>query len=138
MTLVKICGISNLEDAHAAVNAGADELGFNFYPKSPRYMEPAKTRDIIDQLSEEIYKVGVFVNERTEKILEIVDIAGLDAIQLHGDEDPSFVTDLQQATEKEIIKAFRVTPDFDAEKVIEFDAHAILLDSFSKNEYGGS
>lgn len=138
MTFVKICGITNLEDALVAVKAGADELGFNFYPKSPRYIEPAKVREITDQLPKDIHKVGVFVNESRERILEIVDIAGLNAIQLHGDEGHSFVTALHRATEKEIIKAIRVTPDFDLVDVIDFDAHAILLDSFSKDEYGGS
>ena len=138
MTLVKICGITNLEDARIAVEAGADELGFNFYSKSPRYIEPVKARGIIDSLPENVHKIGVFVNERIERILEIVDIAGLDTIQLHGDEEHSFVSALHRATEKGIIKAIRVVPDLDLADITGFDSQSILIDSFSKDEYGGS
>ena len=138
MTFIKICGITNLDDALVAVKAGADELGFNFYAKSPRYIDPREARTITDQLPENIHKIGVFVNEPIERIHEIVDIAGLDAIQLHGDEGHSFVTALHRATKKEIIKAIRVTPDLNLADVIDFDAQAILLDGFSRDGYGGT
>lgn len=138
MTKVKICGITNLEDALAAADAGADALGFNFYKKSPRYVEPTKAPSIIDELSNDVETVGVFVNESLETLLKIVEISGVSAIQLHGDETHAFVTSLHRATSKEIIKAIRVSPDLDLAEVVDFDSHAILLDSFSKDEYGGS
>ena len=135
---VKICGITNLEDALLAAKCGTDELGFNFYEKSPRYISPNNARKIIDKLASNIWKVGVFVNEPIERVLDIANIAGLDAVQLHGDEGHDYVTELHKRTNKEIIKAVRVTPEFDLANVIDFDAHAILLDGFSKDEYGGT
>lgn len=138
MTKVKICGITNLEDALLSVKLGAGALGFNFYSKSPRYIEPSKAREIIDQIPDEVLNVGVFVNEKLEKIVETTETAGLNAIQLHGDEQYDFVTSLRKLTSAEIIKAVRVTPEFRWQDVLDFDSHAILLDSFSETEYGGS
>jgi phosphoribosylanthranilate isomerase len=84
MTKVKICGITNLEDALLSVKLGADALGFNFYPKSPRYITPEDAREIIEQLPSDVLKVGVFVNEEIQKIIEIIEKAKLDAVQLHA------------------------------------------------------
>src|SRR5262245_22800130 len=94
MTLVKVCGITNLEDALAAVDAGADALGFNFYRPSPRYISPADAREIIAQLPESVLKVGVFVNEDPESVLRIIAEARLSAVQLHGDESPEYCRQL--------------------------------------------
>lgn len=138
MTKVKICGITNPGDALLAVEYGVDELGFNFYENSPRYIEPGKAAAITSELPANIARVGVFVNESVDRILEIAGVAGLDAIQLHGDEQHDFVTRLHSSTEKEIIKAIRVAPDLDIGYLMDFDVHCILLDSFSKYEYGGS
>ena len=86
MTFVKICGITNLDDALAAVDAGADALGFNFYKPSPRYVTPETARDIIDQLPASILKVGVFVNEPSpESVKTLARDAGVTAVQLHGE-----------------------------------------------------
>ena len=137
-TRVKICGITNLEDAQHAVESGADELGFNFYEKSPRYISPQNARAITDKLPSSVFKVGVFVGESIDKILKTSEIAGLDAIQLHGDESYEYVTELHSRTKIEIIKAVRVDPDFDWSNAMDFDAHAILFDGFSNDEYGGS
>ncbi len=138
MTRVKICGITNEEDALAAVKFGADALGFNFYTKSPRYISPDKARQIIEKLPEKILIVGVFVNEALEKTKEIAETVKLDAIQLHGDETPDFVRKLKSKTDLEVIKAFRVSPDFEPEKIVEYGADAVLLDAYSPNEYGGT
>jgi phosphoribosylanthranilate isomerase len=138
MTKVKICGITNLEDALLSAKFGADALGFNFYEKSPRFITPKKAREIIEQLPEEVLKVGVFVNEDLDKIVEIAEIAKLDALQLHGEETPEFVRELKAKTNLEIIKAFRVSPDFAPEDVLKYETDAILLDAYSPKEHGGT
>ena len=138
MTKVKICGITDLEDALHAVECGADELGFNFYKKSPRYISPYDAQVIVDELPSFVSKVGVFVDESINSILKTAEIARLDAIQLHGDESYAYVTDLHSQIKIEIIKAVRVDPGFDWVNTMDFDAHAILFDGFSKDEYGGS
>jgi phosphoribosylanthranilate isomerase len=138
MTKVKICGITNLEDALLAAKFGADALGFNFYPKSPRYIAPEKAREISEHLPEEILKVGVFVNESLEKIAEIAETARLDAIQLHGEETPEFARELKAKTGLEIIKAFRVSPDFKPEDVLQYETDAILLDAYNPQQHGGT
>ena len=86
MVKVKICGITNWSDARHAVEAGADFLGFNFYPKSPRYIAPAVARRIVQRLPENVASVGVFVNEPEREMLAIARRVGLDYVQLHGDE----------------------------------------------------
>lgn len=135
---VKVCGITNLEDALSAVELGADDLGFNFYENSQRYITPEKAWEIVKELPNNVLKVGVFVNESQERILEIVELVQLDAVQLHGDESYEFVSRLRQTTDKEIIKAIRARNFNDVCDAIDFDAHAILLDSFSTGGYGGS
>ncbi|HQU86763.1 MAG TPA: phosphoribosylanthranilate isomerase [Pyrinomonadaceae bacterium] len=138
MTKVKICGITNLEDALLSAKFGADALGFNFYKKSPRYITPEKTREIIDKLPENILKVGVFVNEDLEKIVEIAETAKLDALQLHGEETPEFAKELKSKTNLKIIKAFRVSPEFKPEDVLKYETDAILLDAYNPKEHGGT
>lgn len=138
MTKVKICGITNLEDALLSAKFGADALGFNFYPKSPRYISPEKAREIVEQLPKRILKVGVFVNESLEEISEIASIANLDAIQLHGEETPEFVREVKAKTNLEIIKAFRVSPEFKPEDVLQYEVDAILLDAYNPKEHGGT
>ena len=138
MTKVKICGITNLEDALLSAKFGADALGFNFYPKSPRCISPEEAAGIIAEMPEKILNVGVFVNEDLKQIVEISEIAGLDAIQLHGDETPEFVRELKDKTGLEIIKAFRVGEEFRPEDVLDYETDAILLDAFSKDGFGGT
>lgn len=138
MTLVKICGITNLEDALLCVKFGADIFGFNFYPKSLRYIEPEIARSIARQLPKDIEKVGVFVNEPIESILEIAQISEFDGIQLHGDEDHGFVKDLHAKTNLDIIKAVRKPPEMEIGNLIDYNAHSILIDSYSEDEYGGT
>ena len=138
MTKVKICGITNLKDALLSAKFGADALGFNFYKKSLRYIEPKKAREIIEQLPENILKVGVFVNEDLERIAEIAETAKLNAIQLHGEETPEFAKALKAKTNLEIIKAFRVSPEFMPEDVLKYETDAILLDAYNPKEPGGT
>lgn len=138
MTKVKICGITNLEDALLSAKFGADALGFNFYEKSPRCITPENACEIITQLPAEILKVGVFVNEDLDKIAEIAKLAKLEAIQLHGEETPEFATQLKAKTNLEIIKAFRVSPEFKPEDVLQYEVDAILLDAYSPKEQGGT
>lgn len=137
-TRIKICGITNIDDALLAVKYGADELGFNFYKKSPRYVSPILAKSITDKLPVSIFRVGVFVNETLEKIYEIAQVAGLDAVQLHGDEDANFVDRLKASSGLTVIKALRVTPEFNARDAVDYDADAILLDGYSTKERGGT
>ncbi len=138
MTFVKICGITNLDDAELAARLGADALGFNFYPKSPRYVEPAAARSIIDRLPAMVLDVGVFVNEPLDSIIETARVSGIGAVQLHGEETPEFASAVKAATGMQVIKAFRVSPDFLPEDVLRFGVDAILLDAFNANEHGGT
>jgi indole-3-glycerol phosphate synthase/phosphoribosylanthranilate isomerase/anthranilate synthase/indole-3-glycerol phosphate synthase/phosphoribosylanthranilate isomerase len=130
--LVKICGITNLADALAAVEAGADALGFNFYPLSPRYISPQQAREIISQLPKAIMKVGVFVNEQSETVLRIADEAGLTAIQLHGDESPEYCESLAGHY---VIKALGATADLDLNG---YNVDAIMLDTKDELLRGGT
>ena len=133
---VKICGITNLEDAWLSVVAGADMLGFNFYRRSLRYIEPENARRIIERLPATVQSVGVFVNEEdAQRVADIAGIADIDIIQLHGDESPSYCETLK---ERRVIKALRVDRDFSATQVAEYQTEAILLDTFSASARGGT
>jgi phosphoribosylanthranilate isomerase len=134
---VKICGITNYEDAAAAMDMGADLLGFNFYPKSPRYITPAKATEIINKLPAFTDIVGVFVNEPIEKIQEVKEQCQLDWVQLHGDEDPEFCKKFRSDNVK-IMKAIRVKDQRDVERAESFFTDAILLDAFNPKKYGGT
>jgi phosphoribosylanthranilate isomerase len=136
MVFVKICGITNLEDALAAVDAGADALGFNFYPRSPRFIAPRDARGIIEQLPGAVLSVGVFVNEsEPEQVARIADLAGLKAVQLHGDESPQYCRKLR---DRFVIKALRVGVSFAPQSVKEYEANALLLDAFAGDARGGT
>ncbi len=136
MVLVKICGITNLKDALGAVRAGAYALGFNFYARSPRYIRPQDARRIIEQLPESVLTVGVFVNEDgPEEVARVAEEASVGAVQLHGDESPGYCRELK---ELRVIKALRVSADFAAESVLEYETEAILLDAYDAGERGGT
>lgn len=133
MLKIKICGITNLEDALAAVDYGADALGFVFYPKSPRYIMPEKAREIISHLPPFVTTVGVFANEEKEKMLEILEFTGIDILQLHGDEplDTCYIW-------HRVIRALRVKDFSDLEPLNMCKASAFLLDAYSDESYGGT
>ena len=133
---VKICGITNSEDALAAADAGADALGFNFYRSSPRFIEPATARAIIDQLPSAVLAVGVFVNEHDpETVARIADEAGVSAIQLHGDESPEYCRALDP---RYIIKVLRVDGSFRPPDATVYQTEAIMLDAFDREMRGGT
>ena len=134
---VKICGITNLDDATAAVEMGADLLGFNFYPKSPRYLTVEKAIEIIDQIPTFVDTAGIFVNPTVEQIKEITDHGFLNWMQLHGDETPQFCDTLKQFHVK-TIKAIRVKSAEDIANIRQFHTDAILLDAFNSKLYGGT
>ncbi|MDT5269180.1 MAG: phosphoribosylanthranilate isomerase [Acidobacteriota bacterium] len=136
MTRIKVCGITNLEDALAALEAGADMLGFNFYARSPRYISAVETRRIVESLPEGVSNVGVFVNESMPADVErIAREAGLDAVQLHGDETPEFCETLRGLT---TIKALRVGTDFKIESATAYHTDAVLLDAYVADARGGT
>jgi phosphoribosylanthranilate isomerase len=137
ITKVKICGITNYEDAVAAMDMGADLLGFNFSKKSPRYIEPEKAADIVNQLPGFIDIAGVFVNASIEKIHDTKQICSLNWVQLHGDEDPQFCNSLRSYDVK-TMKAIRVKDQSDVESANNFFTDAILLDAFNPDKYGGT
>jgi len=121
--MVKICGITNLEDATAAVEGGASALGFNFWRRSPRYMTPESARGLIDQLPSTVWKVGVFVDEDAATVARIAREAGLDIVQLHGQETAeSFPQGAR------VWKAVRIRENFDVTRLNEYPSEAILLD----------
>jgi phosphoribosylanthranilate isomerase len=134
---VKVCGITSYEDAAAALDMGADLLGFNFYPKSPRFVKPEKAMEIISQLPAFIDIAGVFVNESIEKIQETKNLCQLDWLQLHGDEAPDFCREFLSHDVK-VMKAIRVKDQEDIKKADDFFTDAILLDAFDPEKYGGT
>ena len=135
MVKVKICGITNVRDARAVVRLGADALGFNFYAPSPRYIRPERARAIIAALPPFVAKVGVFVNEDVDKVNEIVQLCGLDVVQLHGDESPRNVERVRVAQR---IKGVRVADEDDIALCRRYRVDAYLLDAFVPGMPGGT
>jgi phosphoribosylanthranilate isomerase len=137
MTVVKICGITNLDDALAAVAAGANALGFNFYKPSPRYITPPRACEIVAQLPDSIVAVGVFVNEPApDDVQAIADAAGIRAVQLHGDESPEYCREL--AARNYVIKTLAVSETFDVQMVHRYEVDAIMLDTRDNRLRGGT
>jgi phosphoribosylanthranilate isomerase len=136
MVRIKICGITNLEDALLAAELGADALGFIFYPKSPRKVSPEAAREIIAQLPPFVTSVGVFVDEEAAVVQELAVRVGLDWIQVHGQESPEYCRSLG----RRVIKGFRLQ---DAESLFELApfrgaVQALLLDTYKKGQVGGT
>ena len=135
MTKIKICGIKTVEDAIAAIDFGADLIGFNFYPKSPRYVEVGHCRGIMSTVRKygHVKYVGVFVNATVSEINATMETCGLSLAQLHGDEAPDVLT----ALEGKAFKAFRGIPE-DIKGFEREEAPAFLVDASVKGVYGGS
>jgi phosphoribosylanthranilate isomerase len=133
-TKVKICGITNLADAQAAVEAGADALGFNFYEKSPRYVSLKTASAISKQLPPFVMRVGVFVDAEPDFVLRAIGEAGLTMLQFHGDEPPEFSTQFGLMS----MKAFRIRDEKTLAELPKFPTDAYLLDAFSPEARGGT
>lgn len=138
MVKIKICGITNLEDALAAVEFGADMLGFNFYEKSPRYIAPEAAREVIGNIGEAADSVGVFVNASLEDITRTAEETGITLIQLHGDETAALARAVERDLGVDVIKAFRISRDLDEKSIAEFECAHILVDAFAAGLYGGT
>ena len=136
MTMVKVCGITNVADARVAAEAGADAVGFIF-AESRRQVDAEAVRRISIALPDNVLKVGVFVNRPAEEVLRVAAEAGLDVAQLHGDEDPETVAAVR-AGGLAVMKAIRVRNREDLADVEKFDADLILLDAYSEKGRGGT
>jgi phosphoribosylanthranilate isomerase len=135
MTQIKICGITNEEDALCAAECGAVALGFIFYSASPRYITPEKSLSIIKRLPAEIITVGVFVNETAAEVKRICELCNIDFIQLHGDESAEYCCTFSP---KMIIKAVNLESEVDLTNAGKYDVAALLVDSRHAGLYGGT
>ena len=140
MVKVKVCGITNLTDALKAVDLGADFLGFNFYPPSPRYIAPERAREILAALPASVANVALFVNEPREKVRDVLRCEAFAdgrqafwGLQFHGEEGPEYCRGWQW----KVIKAFRVSGRESLEGINDFPADFYLVDTWAPG-YGGS
>ena len=134
MVRVKICGITNLEDALMAVEAGADALGFLLFQGSSRNISPEQAADIIRHVPPFVQTVGLFVNEELATVNAIADQCGLDIVQLHGEESPDYCAGVK----RRVIKAFRVKDDSVLDEMAHYHVAACLLDAWSPAARGGT
>lgn len=135
-TRVKICGITRVEDARAAIDSGADALGLVFYSKSPRYVELSVAANIARTIGPFVTIVGLFVNAEAAQVREAVKTVGLDLLQFHGDEDEAYCAQFEMP----YIKAIRMSPELDVKEVVTKypSARGFLFDAWNKDKYGGT
>ncbi|MCC2970600.1 phosphoribosylanthranilate isomerase [Massilia sp. IC2-476] len=145
-TRIKICGITREEDLRAAVHAGADALGFVFYPKSPRYITPEQAAELCKALPPFVSAVALFVNATVDEVRAVAAQAPLSLIQFHGDETPEECAALAAAVQRPFVRAFRVRPDTSPNELLEYEAgyraaspwfSSLLLDTWV-DAYGGA
>jgi len=134
MIPTKICGITNLSDAQCALENGTSAIGFIFYEKSPRAISIENAKIISDQITGEISRIGVFVNHEKDFIDEAIWEVPLNMIQLHGDESPEFCNQFDVP----VIKALRIKDDASLSIMDQYKVDGFLLDTFSKDHYGGT
>jgi phosphoribosylanthranilate isomerase len=136
MVRIKICGITNLEDALLAAELGADALGFIFYAQSPRKVDAETACSIIAQLPPFVAAVGVFVDEAAALVQELAARTGLDWVQLHGQESPDYCRSLG----RKVIKAFRIQDEDSLSRLADYQGavQAMLLDTYKKGQVGGT
>ena len=133
-TQVKICGVTNVADALAAAEAGADMIGLNFYEQSPRYLSLATAAEISRAMSPFVLRVGVFVNPEAAQVMEAIVACGLNLLQFHGDEDSDFCTQFGLMS----VKALRVRDAESLQTLENFNTDAFLLDAYAKSGLGGT
>ncbi len=131
---VKICGVTNIDDARFALECGADAIGLNFYERSPRFVTIDRAVEIVSQLPEHKSKIGVFVNASRKRIREVTRAVSLSAVQLIGKEGPDDLINFESS----VIKVFRVYPGFEVEVLRNYVVDAFLLDTYQDETYGGS
>ena len=137
MVRVKICGITNWQDAQTACDLGAAAVGFNFYERSARVISPSAAWKIISRLGDNVESAGVFVNWSAEAVIALARALDLDAVQLHGDEIPSVVREC--AKDFQVTKAFQVGAKFQLKKLRAYKgASAFLFDADGTGQYGGT
>lgn len=137
MVWVKICGITSKEDGVAALEFGADALGFNFYPRSPRYLDLCTARALVSNLPPFGLRVGVFVDPSFETVMEIAKAVRLDTIQLHGKEAPEFSEDLRNEGLR-VWKGVRVSGLKALKNIEDYPCDALVLDAFDASAHGGT
>ena len=131
---IKVCGMTQLDDVLTAVDCGADAVGFIFYKKSPRHVNESTVKKIVAHLPPFVNRVGVFVNETAERINRLVEVCGLDAVQLHGDESPAFCRRIKVP----VIKAFRMKNAESLASLSKYRVNGFLLDTFDEEQWGGT
>lgn len=131
---VKICGITNTDDALAAVDAGADALGFNFYPGSPRFIDVPAALEILKEIPPAIHRVGVFVNTPIEAVIDIALDLELHCLQFHGEEPPQYCNSLARPW----YKAFRLQREDDLLAIPQYEAPWLMVDAASSKGKGGT
>jgi phosphoribosylanthranilate isomerase len=137
-TRIKHCGITSLEDAHRAAEAGAWALGMIFWPGSPRRCEPGEAQLIGAALRRTVNLAGVFVNATLDEIDDVAQLAGLSLVQLHGDEGPAFCTEVARRTGAKVIKATRVRSRAELQAAAAFHTEFHLLDAYVEGMPGGT
>ena len=133
---IKICGVTNSNDARACIGLGADMIGFNFYPKSPRYIEPTIARRIVDTFPSRTCAVGVFVDAEPAEIRKLAEIAGVRCVQLHGRTTPESCSELSR--EFRVIRALSTSLRFEPEHAAAFPDCDVLIDAYHPNLRGGT
>jgi len=145
-TRIKICGLTREEDVAAAVAAGADAVGFVFYPKSPRYVTPQRAAELIATLPPFVTATGLFVNASAEEVAQTVSVAPVSLLQFHGDETAEQCAQAAAAANRAYMRVFRVKPDTGGEELLEYERQCrassklfsgLLLDTFV-DAYGGA
>lgn len=141
-TRAKICGITRLEDVQAVVQAGADAIGFVFFPPSPRHVDIEQASLLVQAIPAYVQSVGLFVNSSAEEIQNILKKVPLDILQFHGDESPEQCKQIAQAVGRRWYKAIQVKPELDIVEKInkyqKFGASAVLLDAWHPDLKGGT
>jgi phosphoribosylanthranilate isomerase len=133
---IKICGVTNIEDARACVELGVDMIGLNFYPKSPRYIEPEIAKQIVEAIPRSVHAVGVFVEANADEIRNAANTAGVECVQLHG--NVSAETCRELALEFRVIRAFSTNAQFRPQYAGSFPECDVLLDAHHPDLRGGT